>query len=160
MVPRAVLRFALLGQIARLPDCQLGRQIARLDLSPPRQQVGVGRSERACSCLLDIHVAPTLHVSPTLPFAAILRNCQIARLNVGWAASCGVPQRMLWAMVANSIHCRGTCSVLQQPNQHPVLSPHSCPNPPTPDCQIASARLPDWTAPCMHGCHGPIAWMT
>ena len=83
MVPRAVLRFALPGQIARLPDCQLGRQIARLDLSPPRQQVGVGRSERACSCLLDIHVAPTLHVSPTLPVCRNpqeLPDCQIARL--------------------------------------------------------------------------------
>ena len=85
------------------------------------------------------------------PFAAILRNCQIARLP-DCQLECwlgrklrGPPQRMLWAMVANSIHCRGTCSVLQQPNQHPVLSPHSCPNPPTPDCQIASARLPDWT---------------
>ena len=44
--------------------------------------------------------------------------------------------------------------MLVEPNQHPVLSPHSCPNPPTPDCQIASARLPDWTV------HLPLhAWL-
>ena len=138
MVPRAVLRFALPGQIARLPDCQLGRGATMTCDSHGRHRPFV-----------DLHVCQRHTWNEPTPLFSIARlpqssgtarlpDCQIASLNVGWAASCGVPRNGCygpWWLIA---------SIAEEPVAYysSLTSTQFCPRTVAPILPRRIARLP------------------
>jgi hypothetical protein len=150
-------------QIARLPawtpDCQVGPL--------PTPSAGWRWPLRACLFLPARHTCST-HTTcipdtarlPQSSGTARLPDCQIASLNVGWAASCGVPRNGCygpWWLIASiaeepvAYYSSLTNTQFCPRTVAPIL-PRRIARLPVPDCQIGRASACMVATIRMHGC--------